>query len=84
MDVQMPVMDGLAAVKAIREAERTTGRPRIPVIAVTANALGSQLVDYMLAGMDALVAKPIDFALFATTLNDVISQAAPNTIESAT
>ncbi|RYG11810.1 MAG: response regulator, partial [Caulobacteraceae bacterium] len=39
MDVQMPVMDGVSAVREIRARERASGRPRTPVIALTANAM---------------------------------------------
>jgi signal transduction histidine kinase len=60
MDIQMPVMDGVEAARAIREAERRTGRRRTPILAVTANAMTHQLADYGAAGMDGVVPKPID------------------------
>ncbi len=60
MDVQMPVMDGPTATQEIRRRERAEGRPRTPVIALTANAMAHQIADYRAAGMDAIVAKPID------------------------
>jgi signal transduction histidine kinase/ActR/RegA family two-component response regulator len=60
MDIQMPVMDGLAATRTIRERERTTGRRRTPIIAVTANAMTHQVAEYEAAGMDSVAAKPID------------------------
>jgi len=59
MDMQMPVMDGLAATAAIRAAERETGRKRTPIIALTANAMSHQVEQYLAAGMDGHVAKPI-------------------------
>jgi signal transduction histidine kinase/ActR/RegA family two-component response regulator len=62
MDVQMPVMDGAAATRAIREAERAEGRARTPIIALTANAMAHQHADYLAAGMDQIVAKPLQFA----------------------
>ena len=66
MDIQMPVMDGVAATLAIRERERATGRPRTPILAVTANAMTHQVAEYEAAGMDGMVPKPIDItALFS-------------------
>ena len=60
MDVQMPEMDGPDATRAIRAAERATGRRRTPIIALTANAMAHQRAEYEAAGMDDLVAKPIE------------------------
>jgi signal transduction histidine kinase/ActR/RegA family two-component response regulator len=60
MDIQMPEMDGLTATRAIRDAEVATGRPRTPVIAVSANAMTHQVKEYLDAGMDGHVAKPIE------------------------
>jgi len=59
MDVQMPVMDGPTASRAIRLRERETGRPRTPILALTANAMNHQIASYREAGMDGFVAKPI-------------------------
>ncbi len=66
MDVQMPVMDGPSASRAIRAREAATGRTRTPIVALTANAMSHQIADYIAAGMDAHVSKPIEAAkLFA-------------------
>ena len=62
MDIQMPVMDGLTAVRLMRYAERREGRRRTPIIAVTANALTHQKAEYLAADMDAVVTKPIGLA----------------------
>jgi PAS domain S-box-containing protein len=59
MDVQMPVMDGLCATRAIRAAECAPGRRRTPIVALTANTMADQRQAYLAAGMDRLVAKPI-------------------------
>jgi len=59
MDIQMPVMDGVAATVEIRRQEIETGRDHTPIIAVTANALTHQLAEYADVGMDACVTKPI-------------------------
>ncbi|HEY2710473.1 MAG TPA: ATP-binding protein [Caulobacteraceae bacterium] len=60
MDMQMPVMDGLTATRAIREAEAAMGRARTPIIALTANAMSHQIKACVAAGMDGHVAKPIE------------------------
>jgi signal transduction histidine kinase/ActR/RegA family two-component response regulator len=60
MDVHMPVMDGPAATRLIRQAEAATGRRRTPIIALTANAMAHQVAQYLAAGMDAQVTKPIE------------------------
>ncbi len=59
MDINMPVMDGLQAVKIIRENEANdvTGK-RLPVIALTANADGDARVGFMKAGFDSYILKP--------------------------
>jgi signal transduction histidine kinase/ActR/RegA family two-component response regulator len=62
MDIQMPVMDGPSAVRLIREEELASGRARTPIVALTANAMTHQIESYRAAGMDGVVAKPIDVA----------------------
>jgi choice-of-anchor C domain-containing protein len=59
MDVQMPVMDGPTAARAIRALEAASGLGRIPIVALTANVMSHQLEAYLAAGMDGFVAKPI-------------------------
>ncbi|MBP9838813.1 MAG: response regulator [Proteobacteria bacterium] len=58
MDIQMPVMDGIEATKAIREKEKTSGK-HIPIIAITAHALQSYEDDCYKSGMDDFLTKPI-------------------------
>jgi CheY-like chemotaxis protein len=58
MDCQMPVMDGYAATQEIRGREKRLGLPRLPVLALTANAFDEDAVRSREAGMDAHLAKP--------------------------
>jgi PAS domain S-box-containing protein len=57
MDVQMPIMDGVAATRAIRGLPEAKGN--IPIIDLTANAMAHQRAAYEQAGMDGVVSKPI-------------------------
>jgi CheY-like chemotaxis protein len=59
MDVMMPVLDGLATTRAWRELEGRTGRRRLPVVALTANAMASDRERCLEAGMDDYLAKPV-------------------------
>lgn len=59
MDIHMPVMDGLAATKAIRKLSRADAA-EIPIIAMTADAFEEDIRQCKAAGMDAHIAKPID------------------------
>ncbi len=63
MDVQMPVMNGLEATKAIRESENPLGKKMI-IIAMTANAFNSDVKECLDVGMDAHLSKPLDIAAF--------------------
>jgi CheY-like chemotaxis protein len=59
MDVQMPIMDGMTATREIRAREKEQGGRRLPIVAVTANAMAHHVDDCLAAGMDAHVSKPI-------------------------
>ena len=83
MDVQMPVMDGIAATARIRQREVETGRARTPIVALTANAMAHQVKQYLAAGMDGHVAKPIEIAALYAMLNSVLAEPAEETEQSA-
>jgi CheY-like chemotaxis protein len=59
MDLQMPVMDGLTAIREIRRLEGEAGRERTPILAVTANAMTAHVTASLDAGADRHISKPI-------------------------
>lgn len=71
MDVRMPVMDGLTATRAIREAEKTNGRGPVPIIGLTAHVMSHHHEDCLNAGMDAVKTKPINEEALQAVLADV-------------
>ncbi len=68
MDVQMPVMDGVAATIAIRNGEAGENNTEIPIIALTAYAMLGDRQKMIDAGMDSYVAKPIELKQLEKTL----------------
>ena len=61
MDIQMPVMNGYEATRAIRDMEREDAK-KIPILALTANVFASDLGKAYHAGMNEHIAKPLDIA----------------------
>ncbi len=58
MDMQMPNMDGLEATEKIRAYEKANGQPRVPIVAMTANAMEVDRQRCLEAGMDGFISKP--------------------------
>jgi len=83
MDIQMPVMDGLAATKEIRCREREAGQPPVPIIALTANIMPHQVREYLAAGMNAVVGKPIQIGELLRMMEGLLSPVALGSESSA-
>lgn len=71
MDIQMPVMNGLEAARAIRSGTNPVGTV-IPIIAMTANAFAEDVEQSAAAGMDAHIAKPLDMREIENTVAKLI------------
>jgi two-component system, sensor histidine kinase and response regulator len=67
MDIQMPVLSGLDATRAIRAWER--GRRRTPILAMTAHAMAGDAQKSLAAGMDGYVSKPVDVAVLRAEID---------------
>lgn len=72
MDVQMPVMDGVEATKAIRGASSLGAKSSIPIIAMTAYAMSGDREKFLAAGMDDYIAKPVDKAALVELIERVM------------
>jgi signal transduction histidine kinase/CheY-like chemotaxis protein/predicted hydrocarbon binding protein len=72
MDVQMPVLDGLLATKAIREFESLSGKKRTPIIALTAHAMKGDKEKCLEAGCDNYLSKPIMMEVLVGTIKKYI------------
>ena len=75
MDVQMPVMDGLAATRALRAAHAAGEMHWVPIIALTAHAMTGDREKFLEAGMDGYLSKPVDIQALAQALVSLVSKA---------
>ena len=79
MDLQMPVMDGLSATRAIRARETTDGLPRLPVVVLSANVMREHIEASAAAGADDHIGKPVR----AETLIDAVLRAVDDSRQAA-
>jgi PAS domain S-box-containing protein len=82
MDVQMPLMDGLDATRAIRQREQHSGG-HVPIIAMTARVLKGDRERCLEAGMDAYISKPIQARSLYDAIDSVVAAAPASTREPA-
>ena len=72
MDVQMPVMNGYEATKAIRRSSHELAK-KIPIVAMTANAFSEDIQHSLAAGMNAHVSKPVEMRVLEKTIRSIKS-----------
>ena len=73
MDIRMPIMDGFAAVRAIRSLDRPDVKD-IPIIAMTADAFEEDIKKCAESGMNGYMAKPIEPAKLYSTIEQALMQ----------
>jgi len=73
MDVQMPIMDGHEATRAIRVLEAESGRSQTPIIALTAHAIKEEIDKCLTAGCDTHVGKPIKKSTLLSVIKDFVT-----------
>ncbi|MBF0416314.1 MAG: ABC transporter substrate-binding protein [Magnetococcales bacterium] len=82
MDCEMPILDGFETTKRLRSWERQTGRPRVPIIALTAHVLPESRQQCLAAGMDDYLLKPFNQKSFARTLQRWLHRAGDQPVQS--
>ncbi|MCE1238044.1 MAG: ATP-binding protein [Hyphomicrobiales bacterium] len=87
MDGSMPVLDGFDATREIRAREIREGRPRLPIVALTAHVVGSAADAWKTAGMDGVLHKPFTLAALEATIRahatNLVETVGPAPIEAA-
>lgn len=68
LDLSMPVMDGHEMARLVREREAASGRPRLPIVALSANVAESEQSRALASGMDGYLSKPVDLHRLAEML----------------
>jgi CheY-like chemotaxis protein/two-component sensor histidine kinase len=76
MDMQMPVMDGLTAIRLIRARRRAAGAPYLPIFTLSANAMGEHVDASLNAGADRHLTKPITASVLLGALGEIAEQVA--------
>jgi signal transduction histidine kinase len=80
MDIQMPNMNGVDATRAIRRREAELGARRTPIVAVSANVMNHQIAEYLEAGMDGVVSKPVQAEVLYGAIEQALEDAAQRAV----
>lgn len=75
MDLQMPVMDGLTATRQIRALEAESGRPRLPVVVLSANVMREHVEASAAAGADNHIGKPVRAEVLISAVLEAVGAA---------
>ncbi len=82
MDGHMPVLDGIEATQRIRSFENREKRERTPIIALTANAMVGDREQFLFAGMDSYLAKPVKTKQLLEAIDDIMKRKEEGTLSS--
>ena len=74
MDVNMPILDGISAMKQIKILEKNENSRKTPIIALTANSIAGDKERYLQEGMDGYLSKPIEFDKLVSILRDFLQK----------
>ena len=74
MDINMPILDGISAMKQIKILEKNTNSKKTPIIALTANSIAGDKERYLQEGMDGYLSKPIEFDKLVSILRDFLQK----------
>lgn len=80
MDLNMPRMDGLAAIRAIRRHEARRGLPRASIVALTADDQAQTRLDALAAGADGFLSKPVAPAAIVALVRDLAAREQPRSV----
>lgn len=78
LDCRMPVMDGFEVIARIRDPSSAVRNHRVPVLAITANAMTGDREQCLAAGMDGYLAKPFELPEFTRIVNGMLAPSAPD------
>jgi CheY-like chemotaxis protein len=79
MDLRMPVLDGLAATRLIRQWEKERGAPPVKIVAVTANGSATDRLRCLKTGMDEHLPKPLRLEQLSSVLNRMLDSSSSST-----
>ena len=74
MDINMPILDGISAMKQIKILEKNTNSKKTPIIALTANSIAGDKERYLQEGMDGYLSKPIEFEKLISILGEFLKK----------